>query len=151
AVLAAGEADRAGTAGFEPVEQLLVALPGIRQLAGGGNDGDVGVASAAQLHEALEDATPHLLVLCPADRDHPATFFALGDLAWTHCVAGSFCRVGAACCVVDGPCPASSPQRGGGQNTIIHDGGRRPAPPLRPEARNARTSARDRARAWRRG
>src|SRR3546814_3468875 len=82
AVLAAGEADRARAAGFEPVEQFLVALAGVRQLAGGGNDGDVGITPAAQLHEALQDAAPHLLVLGPADRDDPATFFALGDPAW---------------------------------------------------------------------
>src|SRR5690606_7368911 len=64
----------------------------VRQLAGGGDDGDVGVTPAAQLHEALEDAAPHLLVLGPADRDDPATFFALGDPAWTHCGADSSCR-----------------------------------------------------------
>src|SRR3546814_4963021 len=110
AVLAAGEADRARAAGFEPVEQFLVALAGVRQLAGGGNDGDVGIAPAAQLHEALQDAAPHLLVLGPADRDDPATFFALGDPAWTHCGADSSCRSPAACC--PGPDAVRAPQIG---------------------------------------
>src|SRR3546814_9310169 len=50
AVLAAGEADRARAAGFEPVEQFLVALAGVREVAGGGHDGDVGIPPAAQLH-----------------------------------------------------------------------------------------------------
>jgi hypothetical protein len=31
-----------------------------------GNDDDVGVTAAAELHEALEDLTPAFLVLCPS-------------------------------------------------------------------------------------
>src|SRR3546814_12671843 len=42
AVLAAGEADRARAAGFEPVEQFLVALAGVRQLAGRSEERRVG-------------------------------------------------------------------------------------------------------------
>src|SRR3546814_19110538 len=64
---------------------------------------------AAQLHEALQDAAPHLLVLGPADRDDPATFFALGDPAWTHCGADSSCRSPAACC--PGPDAVRAPRR----------------------------------------
>src|SRR5690606_29398887 len=109
AVLAGGEADRARAPGLEPVEQFLVALASIRQLAGGGDDGDVGVTPAAQLHEPLEDAAPHLLVLGPADRDDPATFFALGDPAWTHCGADSSCRSPAAFC--PGPGATRAPRR----------------------------------------
>src|SRR5690606_6779936 len=109
AVRAGGDAERARAPGLEPVEQFLVALAGIRQLAGGGVDGDVGVTPAAQLHEALEDATPHLLVLGPADRDDPATFFALGDPAWTHCGADSSCRSPAAFC--PGPGATRAPRR----------------------------------------
>src|SRR5690606_31022543 len=112
AVLAAGEADRARAPGLEPVEQFLVALAGVRQLAGGGNDRDVGVTPAAQLHEALENAAPHLLVLGPADRDDPATFLALGDPAWTHCGTDSSCRSPAACW--PGPGAARAPPRRAG-------------------------------------
>src|SRR3546814_5171184 len=64
---------------------------------------------AAQLHEALQDAAPHLLVLGPADRDDPATFFALGDPAWPHCGADSSCRSPAACC--PGPDAVRAPRR----------------------------------------
>src|SRR3546814_3224455 len=112
AVLAAGEADRARAAGFEPVEQFLVALAGVRQLAGGGNDGDVGITPAAQLHEALQDAAPHLLVLGHADRDDPATFFALGAPAWPHCGADTSCRSPAARC--PGPAAVRADRKGVG-------------------------------------
>src|SRR3546814_7618556 len=66
-------------------------------------------SSDLQLHEALQDAAPHLLVLGPADRDDPATFFALGDPAWTHCGADSSCRSPAACC--PGPDAVRAPRR----------------------------------------
>src|SRR5690606_9005427 len=160
AVLPAGEADRARAPGFEAAEQFLVARAGVRQLAGGGDDGDVGVAPAAQLHEALEDAAPHLLVLGPADRDDPATFFALGDPAWTHCGADSSCRSPRP--VAPGPrrhagAVATRPDgRRGGQNSIIRRAGRRRRPNrrrVRPSphgSRSAHTSGRAPVRGWRR-
>src|SRR5690606_22139106 len=70
--------------GLEPVEQVFVAFAGIGQLACGRDHRDAGVAAAAQLHEALEDAAPAFLVFRPADGDDPAAGFALGHLAGTH-------------------------------------------------------------------
>ena len=62
-------------------EHLLVARARLVHAAGGGNDDDVGLRSARDAHEALENPAVVLLVLRTADRNDPATRVASGDFA----------------------------------------------------------------------
>src|SRR5215469_15754615 len=62
-------------------ENPLVAWAGLVHAAGGGNHHDIGVLTARDTHEALEDAAVVFLVLCATDRDDPSARLTRWNLA----------------------------------------------------------------------
>src|SRR5690606_26057006 len=83
-VAAGVEIEHADLARAHLGEQLLVAVAGVVEPAGGRDHRDLGTLAPAQLEEPLQHAHVALLVLGTTDGNDPAAFAAIGHPAGTH-------------------------------------------------------------------